>query len=64
MEASGTCQGVGIVLFGSEVKSCRSGAVSISDGIAEIIDGEVCFSSYSLIRILVFVALVVKCSYF
>ena len=31
----------GIVLVGSEVKSCRKGGVSISDGLAEIIDGEV-----------------------
>lgn len=30
----------GIALVGSEVKSCRKGGVSISEGLAEIIDGE------------------------
>jgi len=30
----------GIILVGTEVKSCRKGSVQISDGIAEIRDGE------------------------
>lgn len=30
----------GVVLFGTEAKTCRSGNVQISDGLAEIRDGE------------------------
>ena len=33
----------GIMLVGTEVKSCRKGMATISDGIAEIIDGEVLY---------------------
>jgi tmRNA-binding protein len=64
----------GIVLVGSEVKSCRSGGVSISDGIAEIIDGEVTLNNYSILKLVkmfcwtdslcVFVVVAIECPYF